>query len=305
MKDTETLAVAEAESLLSEDEVEFYHENGYLAVSQVLSQEEVEELRTTIDEFVEKSREITENDAVFDLEPSHSFQNPRLRRLKSPSQQHPVFEKIRRHDRILDIVSQLIGPDIYTNGDKMNMKLPDVGSPVEWHQDWAFYPHTNDDILAVGITLDESTRKNGCLMVIPGSHKGPILDHHQDGHFVGAVTEHDFDLGNAVPIELDPGDISIHHVRALHGSMPNTSGVARRLLLIQYGALDAWPLQSPPNWRTDPDAYNAGVLRGQPNFQPRLTDVPVRLPLPPSKRGGSIYETQLELRASTFGNARP
>ena len=305
MKDTDTIAVAEAEPLLSQDKVDFYDDNGYLAVSQVLSREEVEELRRTIDEFVEKAREITENDAVFDLELSHTFAAPRLRRLKNPSQQHPVFEKVRRHDRILDIVSQLIGPDIYTNGDKMNMKLPAVGSPVEWHQDWAFYPHTNDDLLAVGICLDDSTRENGCLMVIPGSHKGPILDHHQDGHFVGAVTEDDFDPAAAVPIELESGDISIHHVRTLHGSLSNSSDVPRRLLLIQYCALDAWPLQPPPSWRTDPGAYTSAVLRGIPDFQPRMADVPVRLPIPPAKRTGSIYENQLELRESTFGNSLP
>jgi len=52
---------------------------------------------------------------------------------------------------LLDIVAQLIGPGIYYNGDKLNMKIAGVGSPVEWHQDWAFYPCTNDDLLAVGV----------------------------------------------------------------------------------------------------------------------------------------------------------
>ena len=51
-------------------------------------------------------------------------------------------------------VSQLIGPNLRTNGNKLNLKYSSFGSPVEWHQDWAFYPHTNDDVLAVGMLLD-------------------------------------------------------------------------------------------------------------------------------------------------------
>ena len=60
----------------------------------------------------------------------------------------------------------------------MNMKPAGTGSPVEWHQDWAFYPHTNDDILAVGVVIDDMRLDNGCLMVVPGSHHDPVLDHH-------------------------------------------------------------------------------------------------------------------------------
>ena len=61
------------------------------------------------------------------------------------------------------------------------MKNPGHGSAVEWHQDWAFYPHTNDDLLEVGIALSDMTEENGALLVVPGSHKGKTWDHHQDG----------------------------------------------------------------------------------------------------------------------------
>ena len=96
------------------------------------------------------------------------------------------------------------------------MKSGEFGSPVHWHQDWAFYPHTNDDILAVGVAIDDMTRENGCLLAIPESHRGPVLDHNQDGAFVGAVTEHDFAPTDAESIEVLSGGISIHHVRTLH-----------------------------------------------------------------------------------------
>ena len=61
--------------------------------------------------------------------------------------------------RILEIVEQLIGKGLRTNGNKLNMKPPSKGSAVEWHQDWAFYPHTNDDVLAVGIAIDDMTEE--------------------------------------------------------------------------------------------------------------------------------------------------
>ena len=67
------------------------------------------------------------------------------------------------------------------------MKMPGGGRQVEWHTDWGHYPHTNDDLLAVGVPLDDSTEENGCLMVIPGSHKWTATNHHEDGFFVGAA----------------------------------------------------------------------------------------------------------------------
>src|SRR4029453_4231804 len=89
--------------------------------------------------------------------------------------------------QLLDIVGALVGPEIRYQGSKLNMKSAEYGSAVEWHQDFSFYPHTNDDLLAVGIAVDNCLPENGCMLMIPGSHRWPILDHHQDGVFVGAV----------------------------------------------------------------------------------------------------------------------
>ena len=282
--------------MLTQEQIDYYHENGYLGVENVISPEEVEELRRITEEFVEKSREITEHTDVFDLEPGHSSETPRVRRIKHPASNHPVYDRMLRHDRILDIVTQLLGPNIRYNGHKLNMKYPEFGSPVEWHQDWAFYPHTNDDLLAVGVSIDDMTAENGGLMVIPGSHKGPTYNHHQNGFFVGAVVDPNFKTDNAVPVKIKAGGISIHHVRALHGSMPNTSSKARRLLLNQYCAADAWPLQGVPDW----DTFNSFMLRGEPTSEPRMTDLPVRMPLPYSERKGSIYEVQSLLEQPIF-----
>ncbi len=285
--------------MLSQQQIQSYREQGYLAVEQVLTAAEVEELRRVTDEFVEKSRQVTQHDEVFDLEPGHTPEHPKLRRIKSPASHHPVYDRALRHGRILDLVAQLIGPSIRYNGQKLNLKSAEFGSPVEWHQDWAFYPHTNDDLLAVGVAIDDMTLENGCLLVIPGSHKGPILDHHQDGRFVGAVTQEGFDDAAAVPVQVKAGGISIHHVRMLHGSLPNTSERPRRLLLFQYCAGDAWPIMG-----TTGETWEKTLLRGELTWQPRVTQVPVRIPLPPALRQGSIYETQTVLHRSTFKKAK-
>ncbi len=111
-------------------------------MEEVFSPAEIAELRRVTDEFVEKSRGVTKSGDVFDVEPSHTPEQPRLRRLKEPVKQHAVYRQALRHPAVLNIVSQLIGPAFSTNGDKLNMKLANVGSPVEWHQDWGLLsPH--------------------------------------------------------------------------------------------------------------------------------------------------------------------
>jgi ectoine hydroxylase-related dioxygenase (phytanoyl-CoA dioxygenase family) len=278
--------------MLSNEQIEFYHENGYAGVEGVFSSNEIAALREVTDEFVERSRAVSENDEVFDLEPGHTAEEPRLRRVKSPTNQHQLYNNALHHDGMLDIVAQLIGDGIRTNGTKLNLKLPKFGSPVEWHQDWSFYPHTNDDLLAIGICIDEMTVENGALLVIPGSHRDPIHDHHLDGLFCGAITDPAFDDSSAVPLELPAGSISIHHARIIHGSIPNRSSAPRRLLLFQMAAIDAWPLTGV----TDLAEFNSHVLRGTPTIQPRLADVPVRIPLPTAGAPGSIYESQMRFK---------
>ena len=89
--------------MLSQEQIHFYHTNGYLGVEGVLSGEEIDELRKVTDEMVERSRQVTENDGVFDLEPGHTPEQPKLRRLMDPSKQHPLYDRVMRHDGILDI----------------------------------------------------------------------------------------------------------------------------------------------------------------------------------------------------------
>jgi len=289
--------------LLREDQVQFYRTNGYLIIPDVLTPAQVAEGRRIVDEFTERSRAVAVSDDVFDLEPQHSAERPAIRRLKQPAKQHPFFNDLIYSDAILDPLESVLGANIRALGSKLNLKSAGVGSPVEWHQDLAFHPHSNDNLLAIGIAFDDCSLVNGCLLVIPGSHLGPVVDHHQDGWFVGAVDVKalGIDVEHATPVEMKAGSIEIHHVRMLHGSAPNTSPNPRRLLLFDMAAADAFPIGLSIG---DLDAYNAQIVRGTPQ-QPRTTDQPpVRLPLP-VRKVGTIYEVQQQLRESAFaGGAR-
>src|SRR6478672_13556747 len=259
-----------------------YDRDGVIVVPDVFTAAEIDELRRVTDQFVQKSAAVAANDEVYDLEDTHSAAEPRVRRLKAPHLIDPAYFRASRNDTVVAILAELWGSVRFDTG-KLNMKSAGYGAPVEWHQDWAFYPHTNDDLAAVGIMLDDCDIENGPMMVIPGSHLGPVYDHHgSDGRFCGALDPDacGLDLSPAVPCLGKAGSITVHHVRAVHGSATNFSGKERRSLLFQYRAADAWPLLG---FAGGIEKFDELLLAGQPTLEPRLTPVPVRLPLPPAE----------------------
>lgn len=287
---------------LTKEQIDRYWEDGFIVVEGVLSAAEVNELRRVTDDLVEKSRTVSQHDETYDLEPNHSAAAPRVRRIKMPQNVHPAYGAIVRHEGLLRILRQIIGPAIRFDNAKLNMKAPGGGAAVEWHQDWAFYPHTNTDLCAVGVMMDDCGLENGPLLCMPGSHKGPIHDHHVDGVFSGAIdpVASGLDFSRAVACTGKAGSVSIHHVRMIHGSAVNTSDRPRRLLLYQYCAADAWPLvalHQPKDW----DEWQALMVCGEVDqLVPRVEVAPVRLPLPQPKHRGSIYEVQRALKHSYF-----
>lgn len=289
--------------MLSQADVERYNRDGFIVVPGALSKGEVAGLRQATDDFVEKSRTVSAHNEVYDLEPGHSGERPKVRRIKTPDKWDSRFAAMVRHSGIIDCLQALWGPNIRYDTSKLNLKAAGFGSPVEWHQDWAFYPHTNDDLAAVGVMMDDVDAENGPLLVLPGSHRGPVHDHHAGGRFCGAMdpTRTDLDFSAAAACTGKAGSISIHHVRAIHGSAPNTSSRARRLFLLQFRSADAWPLvqQTPTSW----DDWHALMVSGEDTLEPRLTKVPIRLPLPPAANQGSIYENQRGLANRFFEDA--
>ena len=282
------------------DAIARYRRDGYIVIEGLLDDFTRQRMKQVLAELIERAREVRAHNDVYDLEPAHSAQQPRVRRIKKPHAVHPVFAEFMRSPRLLAVLSALLGSSgVRLHGSKLNLKSPEYGSPVEWHQDWAFYPHTNDDLLAVGVLLDDATPENGPLLVLPGSHTGPTYDHHGgDGRFCGAMVpgRDGLDYDSAQPLLAPAGACSFHHVRAVHGSAQNRSAQSRNLLLYEFAAADAFPLLGIPDW----DDFNSRLLVGAPAVVPRVVDCPIRMPLPPARNQGSIYENQTALASRYF-----
>ena len=286
--------------MINESDVAFYRKNGYLLVENVFDAKTLAKMRAVIASLVARAAGLTTHNEIYDLEPTHSPDNPRVRRIKTPHKVDPFFLEVVKQPEMLSILKALLGKNIRLHGSKLNVKAPKYGSPVEWHQDWAFYPHTNDDILAIGVMLDDVELENGPLLVMPGTHKvDKVWNHHLDGRFCGAMDPTqtpELDYTKAVPCIGKAGSCSFHHVRLVHGSAQNTSEKPRQLLLYECTAADAWPLV---NFK-DLDEFNSRMICGEPTLEPRSERVPIRMPLPPALAQGSIYENQTALRNRFF-----
>ncbi|MCY4014197.1 MAG: phytanoyl-CoA dioxygenase family protein [Gammaproteobacteria bacterium] len=285
--------------MLTDRHIDQYAADGYVLVEGVLDRDTLGELRNVTDGLVAGARNTTEHTAVLDLDPAHTRREPRVRRIKHPFFAHPFYRALAAHAGVMAVLEPLIGKHIrLRTGGKINLKSPGDGAAVEWHQDWAFYPHTNQSVLAVGILLDDMDADNGPLMVLPGSHTGEIYDHHSEGAFCGAidVKRAGLDMECARAIHGPAGAITVHHARLVHGSAINLSDRSRRILFYVYAAADAWPLAGVD----DLDEFDGMLMQGEPTLQPRLEVVPVRMPLPRAPNQGSIYENQRTLRNRYF-----
>ncbi len=288
--------------ILTDVQVKSYEDTGYLILERHLPMTIIENIRAEIARFEEESRSMSESNERLELEEGHTAEQPRIRRIRLPHTISDMMRELMYSDHILAPARDLIGPDLRLHTTKLNMKSPENGAVIEWHQDYAFYPHTNDDILAIGVIIDDMESANSPLMVYPGSHKGPVYDHHIDGVFAGAFIPDEVGLNadNAVELKGPAGSISIHHGRIVHGSSANTSDQARRILFYEMMAADAFPINgSLTQWNGIED-YNTRMLCGEPTISPRLKDIPIRIPQPQPDVPVSIYEIQKGLGKSGF-----
>jgi hypothetical protein len=263
--------------MISEADVRAYERDGVIVVPDVLDTATLKRARAVIADLVAGSANTLEHTDVYDLEPGHTAESPRVRRIKAPHKVDALFDEIVRAPAVLDILKALIGPGLRLHNSKLNMKSARYGSP-------------------------DTDLSNGPMLVTPGTHTGEVFDHHgEDGCFAGLIDPDIIkdEIERAVPCIGRAGSMSFHHVRALHGSAMNTSDRPRNLLLYEVAASDAWPLMGVKDF----DEFNSRLLCGDPVVAPRMTAVPVRLPLPPASRQGSIYETQSAAKKSYFTRA--
>ena len=280
--------------ILSEDQRSSYFEKGYLLVESVVSKDWIERLLEVTDQMVDRSRSLTESDAIFDLEPNHSADKPRLRRLSSPVDQHPLYWEFASESVIPGIVADLVGPSVKFHHSKLNFKWALGGEEVKWHQDITFWPHTNYSPLTVGLYLHDVEDDQGPLGVLPGSHGGDLFNqYNEQNQWVGCLSDTDvgeLDLDRVEYLTGPAGSITIHNCRAIHGSGVNRSTIGRPLLLNAYSSADAFPYTHDPLM----SSHHGDIVRGERAQWAHHDPRPCLIP--PDWSGGytSIYALQQE-----------
>ncbi len=220
-----------------------YHDRGWVSVPALVDDGWLKRLRAVTDEFVESSRTLTESNVIFDLDVGHSAAEPRLRRLSSPTDLHEAYWEFASQSVIVDVAVDLLGPDVKFHHSKLNFKAPRGGEEVKWHQDIQFWPHTNYDLLTIGVFLEDVEPGMGEVGFVPESHDGPLFDLYDGDRWVGALGDDDVREAGVDGAEYPvgpAGTITVHNCRTVHGSAPNASERARPLLLQTYAAADAF-----------------------------------------------------------------
>jgi ectoine hydroxylase len=249
--------------VLTQAQREQYFEQGFLILESAIPDQWVHRLRAATDELIERSRRVSEADAIWDLEPGHSAESPRLRRVSNPVEQHPVFWEYVSQSFVGDVVADLVGPDVKFHHSKLNFKWARGGAEVKWHQDIPFWPHTNYSPLTVGSYVYDCAANQGPVGFIPGSHKGPLYDHYDAaGEWVGCLSDGDvarIDAASAAYAVAPAGSMTIHNCRTIHGSQPNMHDLGRPLILYTLSSADAFPYTVNPIR----SGYDQTIIRGQ------------------------------------------
>ena len=282
--------------MLTQTQIDQFWSDGVLAVPNAVTPAQLDALNTEITGWVEESRAHSEpfgpptldDRPRFDMGIEHTADKPALRRVNNPSDISDTYMDVMRNASMTDMVNQLIGPNLKFHHCKINLKLPGSDTTVHYHQDFLFTPHTNDNVVTALLMLDDVTEENGCLRVVPGSHRGPMLSLYQDGNFVGAVSgeEEERLLNESIPVTGKAGSVCLMHTRLAHGSAPNCSDRSRNLYICVYSAADAFPLARNPM-----ENPNEGmILRGEATRTARLSEAMIEVPEQP--KSASFFTVQ-------------
>ncbi len=277
---------------LTPEQITQYRTEGYLVLESLFNTEDLAAADRCLSELTEQAVASADHSQIMELEPESADGHPTPRRIYNPFIQHEQFRKMATDTRILDRVEQLIGPDLFIQHSKLNMKPARVGSVVEWHQDLTYFPHTNDDLITLLIYLDDANVKNGCLQVLPQKHHTYLNHCNADGSFAGMITE---------PIEQEPvsleapaGSVILMHCLTPHYSLPNHSDHARRTLIFEYRAADSFPLYMGP--MTVRNEEHAVLVRGKPASFARFGSISPLIPHFASEVT-SLYDLQNRTRS--------
>jgi ectoine hydroxylase-related dioxygenase (phytanoyl-CoA dioxygenase family) len=273
--------------VLSREQIDAFWRDGHLTVEDAVTPARLAALRAEIACWVEESRAHAEpfgpptidGRPRFDMGAEHTPDKPALRRVNNPSDISDAYRAVMLEARTVDMVADLIGPDVKFHHCKINLKLSGAKTDVAYHQDFAYTPHTNDDIVTALLFLDDIDESNGCLTVVPGSHKGPLLSLFDGERFTGAVAAEleRQALAKSVPCLGKAGSVCLMHTKLLHGSAANASDQPRGVYICVYTAADGVPIACNPM----PSLNEGRIVRGSEARFARLQAGLVELPRQP------------------------
>lgn len=214
---------------LSPDEVARYHEEGYVVPRYRLPLDTLETVRAAYDRLLADN-----SDIVSDIMLGPHMARPGAQGVRGA----PIWLDLARRPEILDMVQQLIGPDLILWGTTIFGKPARSGKETPWHQDGDYYPIRPLETLSVWIALDDATPENGCMRFIPGSHKArKIQSHHweeNDDLTINLVCDQEnFDEKSARDLILEAGQLSFHDVYMIHKSGPNRTDRRRAAFVVR------------------------------------------------------------------------
>ena len=243
--------------LLSNDQIEFFHAHGYLAGIRSLNDEQIDALRGELAELINPSHP---GHSLFYEFHSNESRNPNrvLFHALGAWRISPAFHDLLWNPAFLMPAAQLLGGPVRFWHDQLFVKPPHYGGVVAWHQDYSYWTRTQPMAhLSCWIGLDDSTRENGCVHYVPGSHRWNLLPITGLAHDMNAIRSVLSDEQNEqfvpVAIELKAGECSFHHPLMVHGSFENRSDHPRRGAVINVfrdgvkSASGATPLQGVPS----------------------------------------------------------
>ena len=228
---------------LSSDELEMWNEQGYLVRLDVFTPEENDVLRQVAEDIVSRKRafpevNINQNALVIDGKVEVGEGIHAMHKVHHVSCYCPEFLERIRDPRLTDPLVDLLGPDILGHANLFIWKAPQIGLGFPWHQDKYYFQHRFKTETTVGtwMAIDAADRDNGCLYVVPGSHKSDIFEHDdlegsQQTEFKLARGVRDAD---GVAVEVPPGGVIWFHSHLLHKSTDNHSQRFRRCYVSHY-----------------------------------------------------------------------
>ena len=268
--------------VLSAEQRESFFAEGYLCLPEFVPRALLTRLRAGSEAAVVRTRSLLASNMDFSLEPDHTPEVPRPSRLFRASDEDPTFWQYASGPPLVELAADLVGPDVRYREAYINYKCPRSEMTVHWHQDFAFFPHTNPSVITTITYSEDVTPEMGPLMVVPKSHAGEIFDHYDSaGEFKGRICEADLarlPLDGAVSLPGRAGTVIVIDGGMVHGSRCNTSELLRPALVIGYAAADAFPYTAMSPQHSDRHTWQ--IVRGRRPLYAHHQ--PVRVKVPPA-----------------------